>query len=259
MGLLDTQYATVNAKNPRKSDRQMPGEQMNVRGLLDAATNIPVVGDALSGGMAVYDAANGDYGSAAMNAVGVLPFIGGAGMIKSVGNLPKNAIYPDGYAEKIVRGFGKLPKSETWDSAGQVYKDMSATVKPMNDGDYIVTAMAPWGRKNKPFYATGDDPEELASYALDRLSRGDKAISAAAKRREDSSLLGMLKNEYGDVFSLGRSTQSKSQYITHNPSGTKVRISDHDLPLGYEQPGVDLRIGMSVNDMLNAIREQIGK
>lgn len=77
MGLLDTQYATVNAKNPRKSDRQMPGEQMNVRGLLDAATNIPVVGDALSGGMAVYDAAKGDYGSAAMNAMGVLPFVTG--------------------------------------------------------------------------------------------------------------------------------------------------------------------------------------
>lgn len=54
------------------------------RDVLDLATNIPVVGDALSGGMAVYDAAKGDYGSAAMNALGVLPFVT-AGTVKGVG------------------------------------------------------------------------------------------------------------------------------------------------------------------------------
>lgn len=56
----------------------------NPRDILDLATNIPVVGDALSGGMAMYDAAKGDYGSAAMNALGVLPFVS-AGMTKGVG------------------------------------------------------------------------------------------------------------------------------------------------------------------------------
>ena len=244
---------------PRYSDRILPGEELNVRGVLDAATNVPIAGDILSAGLAGYDALKGDYTSAAMNAVGVLPFIGGAGMIKSVGNLPKNAIYPDGYSEKIIRGMNKLPQSETWDAAGQVKKDMSAVVKPMTDGDYLVTGMVPWGRKNKPFYAVGDDPEELATYALNRLEKGDKSIASAAKRKDDASLLGQLKSEYGDVFSLGKSTQSKSQYITHNPSGTKIRISDHDLPLGYEQADVDLRIGTSVQDMLNAIRDVIGK
>ena len=77
MGLLDASYSTVSSKKPRNSDRILPGEEMNMRGLLDAATNIPVVGDALSGGMAVYDAAKGDYGSAAVNALGVLPFVSG--------------------------------------------------------------------------------------------------------------------------------------------------------------------------------------
>lgn len=77
MGLLDTSYSTVNSKKPRNSDRIQPGQEMNIRGLLDAATNIPVVGDALSGGMAIYDAAKGDYGSAAVNALGVLPFVSG--------------------------------------------------------------------------------------------------------------------------------------------------------------------------------------
>jgi len=84
MGLLDSSYYTVNGAKPRKSDRQIPGQEMNIRGLLDAATNIPVVGDALSGGMAIYDAAKGDYPSAAMNALGVLPFVT-AGTVKGVG------------------------------------------------------------------------------------------------------------------------------------------------------------------------------
>lgn len=70
-------FATVNGQKPRNSDRIQPSQPLNLRGAFEAATNIPVVGDALSGGMALYDAANGDYGSAAMNALGVLPFVSG--------------------------------------------------------------------------------------------------------------------------------------------------------------------------------------
>jgi len=69
--------ATVNGQKPRNSDRIQAGQPLNLRGAFEAATNIPVVGDALSGGMAMYDAAKGDYGSAAMNALGVLPFVSG--------------------------------------------------------------------------------------------------------------------------------------------------------------------------------------
>lgn len=69
--------ATVNGQKPRNSDRIQAGQPLNLRGAFEAATNIPVVGDALSGGMALYDAAKGDYGSAAMNALGVLPFVSG--------------------------------------------------------------------------------------------------------------------------------------------------------------------------------------
>lgn len=82
MGLLDSNYSAVNGKKPRNSGRLFAGEELNGRGLLDAATNIPVVGDALSGGMAIYDAAKGDYGSAAMNALGVLPFVSGSMVAK---------------------------------------------------------------------------------------------------------------------------------------------------------------------------------
>lgn len=91
MGLLDANYSTVNTGKPQKADRIISGEEMNVRGLLDAATNIPVVGDALSGGMALYDAAKGNYGGAAMNALGVFPFIS-AGMTRGIGKM-SDALY----------------------------------------------------------------------------------------------------------------------------------------------------------------------
>jgi hypothetical protein len=105
MGLLDTEYGTVNAKKPRNSDRIQQGVPMNYRGLLEAAQNIPVAGDALSGGMAVYDAAKGDYGSAAMNAVGLLPFVPGVGgMIKGpMGRIAENGKDSNMLADMLER------------------------------------------------------------------------------------------------------------------------------------------------------------
>ena len=239
---------------------QLSGENLGRLAETLSSLPIPVVSDALSGVLAARDVAKGDYGSATMNAVGLLPFVPSVGgMIKETGNLAKNAIYPSEHAQSVVKGLNKLPKSNTWDSAGNVYEDMSAMVKPLTSGDYMVTANVPWGRKNKPFYAIGDDPEELASYAMDRLKRGDKAIQAAQRSKEENSLLGMLTNEYGDSFKTARSNRSDSEYITHVPSGLKIRISDHNLPLGYEQPDLDLRSSMSKEDMLKAIKSLLGQ
>lgn len=77
-------FAAVNGGKPAKSDRIQPGQPLNMRGAFEAAQNIPVAGDAISGVMAAYDAAKGDYPSAAMNALGVLPFVT-AGTVKGVG------------------------------------------------------------------------------------------------------------------------------------------------------------------------------
>jgi hypothetical protein len=85
MGLFDTNLEEVRAGKPKKADKVEPLLGLNYRGLLDAATMIPVAGDVLSGGLAAYDYAKGDYGSAALNAVGMLPFIGGAGIFAGKG------------------------------------------------------------------------------------------------------------------------------------------------------------------------------
>lgn len=82
-GLGDIFGQSFNAVNGAKAKTKMgqaiiqQETPLNMRGLLEAAQNIPVAGDAISGGMALYDAAKGDYGSAALNALGVLPFVTG--------------------------------------------------------------------------------------------------------------------------------------------------------------------------------------
>lgn len=223
-------------------------------------TGVPVVSDIASGALALADAYNGDYGGAAMNAVGLLPFVPGLGVIKEVkttkyGALPKDI--------EALRTSG-MPAGEKWNlypsgKGAAVKENMNATISPLSNGDFALSFNPAWGSKSKAFYAVGDNPEELVDYSMNKISRSDKAIDSAAKKNDETSLLGMLKSEYGDVFSLAKSTQSKSQYIIHNPTGTKIRISDHDLPLHYVQPDVDLRNWQSKNDMLQAVMKTIGK
>lgn len=86
MDLLNVDLNAVRNGKVKRSDKIEPLLGLNYRGVLDAATNVPVVGDVLSGGLAAYDLSQGDYGSAALNALGVLPFLS-AGMIKGTGKV----------------------------------------------------------------------------------------------------------------------------------------------------------------------------
>jgi hypothetical protein len=72
------------------------------RQVLDLATNIPVAGDALSGVLAAYDAAKGDYGSAAMNAAGMLPLV--SGMFIGKGAKTWDAVKAADAEKRIARG-----------------------------------------------------------------------------------------------------------------------------------------------------------
>lgn len=120
MEALDQGYSTVNRKKPRNSDRAMPREPMNARALLEAAQNIPVAGDVLSGGMAVYDAAKGDYPSALMNALGVLPFVPSfGGMIKTkYGRVPETGSEIKSLAEMLDRNGMKAGHDVVVSSSG---------------------------------------------------------------------------------------------------------------------------------------------
>lgn len=233
------------------------------QGLADAVMiGAPMAHGALKGAANVADRASTAavrkiLGDATMTPAQVMDIAGSlmpSPVIKQSGYLGKNALYPSEFSEQIKKGLGHLPESQKWDAAGNLTDNMQAQVRALTNGDFLVSGMPQWKSKTKPFYAVGDNPEELASYALDRFNRSEKAIKAA----DGNTLIGLLKKQYGDdAFQLGKSTQSKSQYITHVPSGTKIRISDHDLPLHYDQPDVDLRIGASKEEMLTAINKAI--
>lgn len=162
--------------------------------------------------------------------------------------------------EKRFTPSGALPNSQRYDAMGNVLDDMQARIKPLQSGDFLGEYVPRWGSKSKPFYAVGDNADEVVDYLLNRSKKSDKSISAAAKRKAENSLVGKLKKALGDsddAFEFAKSTQSKSQYITHKPTGTKIRISDHSLPLHYEQPDIDLRTWMSDEEMLERIMEYI--
>lgn len=171
-----------------------------------------------------------------------------AGMILATGYTPKSGL-PESIRQNRVTPIAKsLPPNPRYDTVGNVYDDMNLRIAKLQDGNYVAQYDQPWMGKVKPFYATGDDVDELLSYGLDRIQRSQSASTAAAKRQYRATLLGQL--EVGGMdpndFQLAKSQRSSSTYLTHIPSGTKVRVSDHDLPLGYEQPDIDLRHSQSV-------------
>jgi GNAT superfamily N-acetyltransferase len=71
-------------------------------GLLNVNQFVPVSGDIQSGIMAGQDLAQGNYGSAALNAVGLLPFI------PALGGTVAKAPY---FKESMLEGFGKVISS----------------------------------------------------------------------------------------------------------------------------------------------------
>lgn len=156
-----------------------------------------------------------------------------------------------------VKGNDLFSQHASMPARAAVERDINMTVSPLENGKYVLQYRPLWGSSSKEFHIIGDDPNALALAGIDRLTRSDKAISSAQKAKFNNSLLGKLNAEFGDTFSKAKSTQSKSEYLIHNPTGIKIRISDHNLPLGYEQPDVDLRFGQSLEEKLSAIREAI--
>ena len=127
------------------------------------------------------------------------------------------------------------------------------TVGVLPDGRYQLTYLPPWGGNRNSFFAISSDLTDLITSSLSHLERSDNAIARAKNSAYKNSLIGKLEERFGDVFSFAHSTQSKSEYIIHNPSGTKIRISDHNLPLHYEQADIDLRTTQSTEDKFSEI------
>ena len=279
MGLLDKWnelQAYISANTPRNTRPRVSPAKVLDEGLLNPnkynapAANrfkdsafgllgiVPGVGDASSAAEAADLFNRGENFSGSLAALGALPLVPAiGGIIKRSGNIPKSGIDKVLGGVKRIPGLNVLPSGDRWDAAGNLHENFDINLRPLDSGDYLGQVRPPWGSKTKERYAIGDDVDELADFLLKRTAKSDKAIVAAEKSKFDKSLFGHMQREFGDVFDTAKSTQSRSEYFTHTPSGVKVRISDHDLPLHYEQPDVDLRSWMSVDEKLAAIKKAI--
>ena len=147
----------------------------NVRNAGEAMSMIPnPVGDVASGLLAVDDLRKGDYGSAALNSIGLLPFVPAmGGVIKEVGKLPKKGIYPPSVD----------PSSFTKDMPEMFGTGMSGSIKKLSNGDFFGRYMPPWRGEGKPFYAIGDNADELKDFMLNRMGRSERGTIAAQTKK----------------------------------------------------------------------------
>lgn len=173
------------------------------------------------------------------------------GMIKEVGKIPKKSVFPPSID----------PSNFTKEPPEMFGTGMSGSIKKMVNGDFFGRYMPLWGGEGKPFYAVGDNADELREFMLNRMTRSEKGTVSAETKKFNQSLLGQLQKAgyRADEFIPAHSTQSTSEYYTHAPTGVKIRISDHDLPLHYEQPDVDLRRWMTLDEKLQAIKNALGE
>lgn len=131
------------------------------------------------------------------------------------------------------------------------FPDVSIGMLPNNE--FLAKNVPLWGSKQKPFYAIGDDLNEIIAATKSRISNADRGLKGTETNKKNTTLIGRLQQQYGDIFDVKKSERSSSEYITHKPSGTKIRISDHDLPLGYGSPDLNLNANASLDDKLKAI------
>ena len=121
------------------------------------------------------------------------------------------------------------------------------------DGTFTISHSPAWGETGKPFTLNGDSVDDLISTAESRLQRSEAAMTAAAKSKHSKTVGGMLEMKHGDNFEYAKSARSDSQYITHTPTGAKIRISDHKLPDVYESPDFEVSGALSKKEQAQSI------
>lgn len=261
MGLLNFTYDDAKKFAPRRSDRVLPEHALNVRGLLDAATMVPVAGDALSGLLAVNDAAKGDYGSAAMNALGLLPFVSAAPLSAM------KAIDKAAQMKGVTTKAGRLAKAMPGQAGAIVYHgsphkfdkfDMSKIgtgegAQAYGHGLYM--AEAP---ETAQMYRASVAAEKGKSFGLeDGPIKGIATLIAARGAKGEE----MARKAYaGQVPDIEQAIKSAKDAVNGNsqlykvdiPDEAVARFLDWDKPLSQQAPEVQTAIknsGIKINEI----------
>lgn len=217
---------------------------------LSAAGMVPVVGGVVKAGKAA--AKSSKLAKALEAAAPEVKAVVNPILASGVGTVPKELF------DKRIKGIGNLPESDLYDSAGNLSGDMQKNVWKLNDGTYLAVQRPAWLSKDKSMYVHADNVGDAISGLISKSLKSEKAVSAAAQKKYENSVQGLLDNEFGEgAFSFAKSERSKSQYITHNATGEKIRISDHALPLAYESADLDIPIELSDKEIFERIKKHI--
>lgn len=156
-------------------------------------------------------------------------------------------------------------------------------LKPIGDGlfgDDVGNVFRKFSTPKNTLWAVGriDDrggwvpyaPELKFHESLDAARAGIRADKASARAfdaaqkynaipnnwtGESRKIAKKLIDNYVPIDAFAASSQSKSKYITL-ADGRKLRISNHDLPLGYDAPDIDFRLGGDVDYLIKQILER---
>jgi hypothetical protein len=203
--------------SPEMARRIKVGDnRRGVRSALEAGQNLPsVVGDVSSGLTAVLDVLEGDYAGAALNSVGMLPFIAGAGSIKKVG---KRAAKNTGKAALAGVDFRSVSPEEALEMARR-----GEHLRQMPDGQYVgapagTNSGAQLGARRRSF----DELVEGGEKGLDWYPRARGAVEEmagpdVAKQQMTARSLGNFSSQANPETNLGFHLQAHNAYEAGAP------------------------------------------
>ena len=202
-----------------------------LQGILDVNQFLPVTGDIQSGVMAAQDLQKGNYGSAALNAVGLLPFIPAMGAITAFQGSPKL--------------FDKFDKSKIGSGSGMDYgyggyfsESPSVATQYMGDADKFITTVDNQVVDTpilQSIIRMGGKAEEYIKSMSDKLKSQEKALKSASKEEvlPGISDYDIAKLDYNSTLNkineakgyVGKNIQKKREGNLY-----KVDIPDEQLP-----------------------------
>jgi hypothetical protein len=152
----------------------------------------------------------------------------------------------------------KMP-DELIKSMGYFFGDVAGDFRilPKSDGGFFSTYNPSWGSNLKAFSAIGDDALQLMDYMKNRAVQQATRRTNAEKKAFEKTLPGRLQKEMGDEFTAFNSARSESQYLIHEPTGQKIRISGHNLPSHYDPSDLDLPNWISQDKQVEFIKKYL--
>lgn len=269
LNALATQPVTANRNMLAQAlrARTKPEFQMKEttpQGILDAAalatSPVPILGDLAGIGADAYryvtEPESRNIQNYGMTLAGLLPMVPSMNAIKSVAkkapleNMRAVDIFGDGRQVKYYDNAGNFIEKKTMPSGSIQWLPGKAGEKEFLD-NYLTDVTKGFSSPDEAYSKISalQGAQTRAANAASKYGHIPKTWDAESKR-----VAKRLVDEGFDIQKFSSSTQSKSKYIDL-ADGTKIRLSDHTLPLGYAGADIDYSFGGNINSLIEQLRK----